>query len=290
LWNGTEITAVEREEQRLTLEYKKNGLPVVNVGGLPTVAVSRKIFSDAMVIDCLKARHDRSWTPKLAFSSNGQGIALAGEDPTFEQAMLAADYVHADGMSVVIASKLTATPLPERIATTDFFHDAAKAAQRNDLSFFILGSTEEQNAAAVDAISRLYPGLRIAGRHHGYFGKKEEEEICELIRSSGTDVLWVALGKPQQEYWCLRNRERLSGVGWIKTCGGLYAFLSGDAPRAPQWMQDLGLEWLFRLIDNPRHLFFRYLITNPRALYRLLRHTQWSPKSVLKSAAKGENE
>lgn len=249
--------------------------PRVRVGGFLTASVSRNALAEQMVRDCLQAREQGSaWIPKVVLSSNGQGVALAGREPGFANVMAQADIIHADGMPVVFASRMTRHPLPERIATTDFFHDAAEAAARHSLSFFILGASEAQNTAATEAIRAQYPGVRIAGHRNGYFGSDEDEAVCAQIRASGADVLWVALGKPKQEAWSIRNRENLRGVGWIKTCGGLYAFLTGDAPRAPAWMQTLGLEWLYRTLQEPTRLGWRYLTTNPYAMYRLLRHTE----------------
>jgi len=250
-------------------------LPTVYVGGFPTVALTRRELAEVMVYDCLEARKSpNEHLPKLVFSSNGQGIALAGRDRSFAEAMRKADIVHADGMSAVFASRLSPTPLPERICTTDFFPDAAEAACAHGLKFFLLGAAEKQNEAAVAAISHMYPDLQLVGRHHGYFDQSEDERICELVRESGADVLWVALGKPRQEFWCVRNHERLKGVGWVKTCGGLYSYFAGDAPRAPRWVRAAGLEWLYRLLDDPKRLAWRYLTTNPYAAYRLLRYTE----------------
>lgn len=262
--------------ESIAVPDKSSGVPTVVVAGLATARVTGDQLAEMMVEDCLAARGAIGTRPKVVFSSNGQGIALAGADAEFSAAMYEADIIHADGMPVVLASKLTGTPLPERIATTDFFHNAAIAAVRSGLSFFVLGATEKQNSAAVDAMVRLYPSLKIAGRHHGYIGPEDDERVSEMIVESGADVVWVALGKPRQEYWCVRNRERLTGVGWIKTCGGLYAFLAGDVRRAPTWMQRLGLEWLYRALEDPRRLGWRYLTTNPRALYRLIRYTNRS--------------
>lgn len=250
-------------------------VPRVVVGGFPTAAVTRTELAAMMVEDCLEARaRGSSWLPRLVFSSNGQGIALAGRDEGFARTMAQADIIHADGMPVVMASRLTRTPLPDRIATTDFFHDAARAAAEHGLRFFMLGASESTNAKVVEAIARLYPNVDVVGRHHGYFGPEQDEEICARIRECGTDVLWVALGKPRQEEWSVRNRERLAGVGWIKTCGGLYAFLTGEASRAPAWMQRWGLEWAYRAALEPRRLAWRYLVTNPYAFYRLLTRTE----------------
>lgn len=252
-----------------------SAIPSVVIGGFPTASVTRSQLADTMVQDCLAARARRdTWRPRLVFSSNGQGIALAGQDRQFASAMAQADIVHADGMPVVFASKLTGKPLPERIATTDFFHDAAMAAARHGFKFFILGATDAQNKAAVEAIGRTYPELEIVGRHHGYFDDADDERICATIRASGAEILWVGLGKPRQEFWCVRNRHRLAGIAWIKTCGGLFAFLAGDASRAPEWMQRLGLEWLYRMLDDPKRLAWRYFTTNPYSLYRLLRYTK----------------
>lgn len=249
--------------------------PRVMVGGLPTVSVTRSQLAEMMAEDCLSARNAAEpVSPKLVFSSNGQGVSLAGMDPDFHATMLQAEWIHGDGQSIVIASKLTEAPLPERIATTDFFHDAAMMAIRHGLSFFIFGGSERQNEAATAAIRALYPDLRIAGRRNGYFKPEEEEAICREIRESGADVLWVGLGKPLQERWSVRNRSRLNGIAWLKTCGGLYAFLSGEAPRAPEWMQHMGLEWLYRTMKDPKRLAWRYLTTNPHSLYRLLAHTR----------------
>jgi N-acetylglucosaminyldiphosphoundecaprenol N-acetyl-beta-D-mannosaminyltransferase len=247
-----------------------DALPRVVLGGFITVAVTRQQLAEQMVADCFAARElGPEALPKIAFSSNGQGIAEAVRNPAFSAAMAGADYIHADGQPVVLASRFTKVPLPERIATTDFFHDAARIAAQTGLKFFILGAGDAQNAAAVEAMRRLYPELQVVGRRHGYFPDDESESVCANIRDSGADVVWVALGKPRQELWSVANRANLGGVGWIKTCGGLYAFLAGDAFRAPRWMQRLGLEWLYRMLEDPKRLGWRYLTTNPIAAWRL---------------------
>ena len=247
----------------------------VTVGGFRTLRTTRQELAALMVRDCIANRATRTALPKLVFSSNGQGISLAGTDLAFASAMSEADIIHADGMSVVIASRLlTKRPLPERIATTDFIDSAAPAAEQAGLSFFLLGSSESQNKAACDVLRTRYPALRIVGRHHGYFDELDDERLCAEIVASGADVLWVALGKPRQEFWCVRNRHRLVGVGWIKTCGGLFSYLTNDVSRAPVWMQDYGLEWLYRTAQEPTRLAWRYLLTNPHSLYRMVRFSR----------------
>jgi exopolysaccharide biosynthesis WecB/TagA/CpsF family protein len=243
-------------------------MKLVELGGLYTAQITREQLAEKMVDDVLQYR-EKKCSPKLVFSSNGQGIALAAVDSRFMNVMDLADIIHADGQSVVSVSKLFKNrELPERIATTDFFHDAAKAAQRANISFFMLGATEEDNKKAIENIRLLYPKLRIAGSHNGYFRGKDQD-VIDAINSSGADVLWVALGKPYQEYWSAKYRDSID-VAWIKTCGGLYDFLSEKSSRAPMWMQKSGLEWLYRLLQDPRRLAIRYLTTNPQALLLLL--------------------
>lgn len=245
-------------------------LETVHVGGFDTVRADRTELANWIGDYCLS----RPSYPAIVFSSNGQGIALHGKDAAYDAAMAAADVIHADGMPVVMASRLmTKTPIRGRSATTDLFHDVAKVAGERGLKFFVLGANESQNKRAVEEMKRRYPQAEIVGRRNGYFSDAENAEVCAEIVASGADVLWVGLGKPKQEIWCHQNREALAGVGVIKTCGGLYAFLCGDAPRAPEWMQSLGLEWLYRLKGDPRRLFKRYMVTNVQAAFRILRQT-----------------
>lgn len=262
---------------------------LICIGGLPTICLTRQGLANIMVKDCKTARlSGDAWLPSLVFSSNGQGVALAAQEPGFRATMCEADWIHADGQSIVFASRLTKAPLPERIATTDFIHDASQAAVANKLSFFMFGGSEKQNEAATLALQEMYPDLIIAGRRSGYFRTEDEEDICAQIRAAKPDILWIGLGKPLQEQWSVRNRHRLNGVGWIKTCGGLYAFLAGDAPRAPQWMQNLGLEWLFRTIKEPRRLGWRYLTTNPYSFYHLIAGTRRIPLDPKKQHGLGQ--
>jgi len=244
----------------------------VTVGGLRTACVSRAQLAQLMVGDCLAARGGKR-APKLVFASNGHAIAMASTDRAFRRQFEAATLIHADGQPVVLASRtMTRSPIPERSATTDFIHDAAAAARDAGLRFFLLGATEAANAQCAERLRQDYPGLEIAGRRDGYFAKAEEAAICEAINRSGADVLWVGLGVPLEYDFCIRNRHRLS-AGWIVTAGGCFNFVSGQYRRAPGWMQAAGLEWLYRLWREPKRLFWRYAVTNPRALFTILTHT-----------------
>jgi exopolysaccharide biosynthesis WecB/TagA/CpsF family protein len=245
----------------------------VTVGGIRTACLSRDGLSRMMLQDCLDARTNPKSMPKLVFASNGHAIAMAAQDPVFKFVFDQADIVHADGQAAVFASRLlTATPIPERSATTDFIHDAAQMAAQHGLRFFLLGATEETNARAAQVLRETYPGLQIVGRRHGYFGRDDEDDICDEINLTQPDVIWVGLSVPLEYEFAVRNKARLR-AGWLVTCGGCYNFVTGAYKRAPAWMQAIGLEWLFRLAREPKRLFWRYAVTNPLAIFLLLTRT-----------------
>ena len=245
---------------------------VATVGGIETACLSRAQLANLMVNDCFQARR-RQKPPQLVFAANGHAIALHATDAEFRAQFDVADIVHADGQPVVIASRLLASAaIPERSATTDFIHDAAKAAQANGLKVFLLGATEQVNAHCAEILRFTYPGLQIAGRRNGYFSRDEEDAVCEAINASDADIVFVGLGVPLEYGFCARNKAKLR-AGWVVTCGGCFNFVTGDYTRAPQWMQKFSLEWLYRLALEPRRLFWRYAITNPLALFLLAART-----------------
>jgi exopolysaccharide biosynthesis WecB/TagA/CpsF family protein len=254
--------------------YEKSGpVRTVRVGGIDTACLTKAELVQRMIEDCRVARRTSS-PPKLVFASNGSVIARYHREPEFRDLINQADIIDADGMPLIHASRvLSDTPLPERIATTDFIIDASAAAIPAGLRFFFLGGREEDSRSAFEYFTMRFPGLMLVGRRNGYFNQYDETSICEEVRSKNVDVLWVGLGSPLQESFAVRNRMRLKGVGWIRTCGGMLDYYSGRSPRAPLWMQKAALEWLFRSGLEPRRLGSRYLRTNVPALYHLLTKT-----------------
>jgi len=247
----------------------------VTVGGIKTARVGRGSLAQQMLADCLEARTSEA-SPKLVFASNGHVIAMAAQDKNFRNTFCQADIIHADGQAVVFASLLTGSPIPERSATTDFIYDAAALAVQHGLRFYLLGATEEANAKAAEILIRRYPGLLIVGRRHGYFSQVEEDEICDEINLTKPDVIWVGLSAPLEYEFAVRNKRQLK-AGWLVTCGGCFNFVTGAYKRAPSWMQQAGLEWLFRLAREPKRLFWRYAVTNPLAIFLLLTRTNKAP-------------
>ena len=255
------------------LKHQPKTYPEVIAGGLRTACVSRAELVRLMVRECREARAIGRAAPKLVFHANGQAISLAARDAEFRRFHEIADHVHADGQPLVFATRFLALPrIPERSPVTDFFHDAASAARIAGLRFYLLGSTKGDNAACAEIRRERYPGLIIAGRKHGYFKMEEEVSVCDEINAADADVVWVGLGIPMQQAFCIRNRHRIR-AGWLVAAGGCFNYVSGRYKRAPRWMQRAGLEWLHRLWREPKRLFLRYAVTNPHALYLLLTRT-----------------
>jgi exopolysaccharide biosynthesis WecB/TagA/CpsF family protein len=249
---------------------RSHGVTRVWVGGLPIAVIDRAQSAELMVQVAL-ARRGALTPPPVITSANGQVLAMGAQSPALRAAMLAADLIHADGMPLVFASRLKGSiPLPERVATTDLFHDVASRAQTAGASFYLLGASAEVIDAAIGNVRRAYPQLKLAGYRNGYFAPSQENEIVAEIDGSGADILWIGMGFPAEIAFALRNRARLPRVGLIKTSGGLFDFVAGRNRRAPRWMQAAGLEWLYRTAREPRRLLSRYLTTNPYAVYLLL--------------------
>jgi N-acetylglucosaminyldiphosphoundecaprenol N-acetyl-beta-D-mannosaminyltransferase len=245
-------------------------VPWIPLGGLP-IAVINCDESARLMIDSALARRGSEQPPLIVTSANGQVISMCARDQDLLALFVATDLIHADGMPLVMASRWQCdTPLPERVATTDLFHDVAREAQSRGASFYFLGGTPGTIDQTVQAVRKRYPRLTICGYRHGYFGDNECQRVVDEINNAKPDVLWIGMGVPREQVFSLRHRHQLTRVGIIKTSGGLFDFLSGKNPRAPMWMQRAGLEWLFRLALEPRRLFRRYLLTNPHALYLLV--------------------
>ncbi|QLC22454.1 WecB/TagA/CpsF family glycosyltransferase [Parasphingopyxis sp. CP4] len=232
---------------------------------------SRADLVDALSADCAeREQQSNGFRTRLVFDANGHGLSLAGRDKEFRNALGEADIVHADGGFLIPASRWFAgAPITERSATTDLFHDFARRAETEDLSFYLLGGTEEVNEQCAARMGELYPCLNIVGRRHGYFEPPEEADIVAAIADAAPDILWIGLGKPKEQFFAVRHRDALNAT-WAVTCGGCYNYVTGHYRRAPKWMQRMHLEWLHRALTNPS-LIGRYLTSSPHALWLIVR-------------------
>ena len=227
------------------------------------------------MVDAAMARRGAQ-APTLVFTSaNGQVLSMCEADDDIRALFLACDLISADGMPLVFASQLLSEPkLPERVATTDLVYEVAEIAQGCGTTFYLLGATAAVIERAAQHLRELYPRLEIVGCRSGYFKPEEEADTVAAINDARPDILWLGLGVPAEQRFAIRNRDRLRGVGLVKTSGGLFDFLSGKNSRAPDWMQAAGLEWAYRIYQEPKRLVGRYIRTNPHALFLLLTKTK----------------
>lgn len=241
-------------------------IPTVTVGGLPIAVLDRPATADWMIRAARDRRRGRR--PLYLTSANGEVIARASSDAELAGLIDMADQIVADGQPLVLASRYRCrTALPERVATTDLFHDVARRAEETGTTFYMLGATPDELEKAVANVRAAYPRLRLVGHCHGFLkGEALDAKIAE-IDALAPDILWLAMGVPHEQRFVARFGDRLSQVGMIKTSGGLFNFLSGTNRRAPDWMQRASLEWAFRIWLEPRRLFWRYAVTNPKAIW-----------------------
>ena len=248
-------------------------IPRISLGGLRIAVLDLEQTADFMINLVFPRRLVAR--PLFLTSANGEVLARCSTETATNRAFRAADLINADGQPLVTVSRLRSLmPLPERVATTDLFHVVARKAEAADLSFYMFGAEERENAAAIANVRKMYPRLRIVGHCHGYLRGEALRAKVHEINALAPDYLWVALGVPYEQAFVAEFNPHLANVGVIKTAGGLFNYLSGSCRRAPKWMQEAGLEWAWRTWLEPRRLFWRYLTTNPRALYLLFKRSR----------------
>ncbi|WP_423799688.1 WecB/TagA/CpsF family glycosyltransferase [Neobacillus sp. SAB-20_R2A] len=182
-------------------------------------------------------------------TANPEIVMYANQDNKYQSIINSADFVIADGIGVVIGSKVLGSPLPERIAGFDLMVELLKLGNENGWSAYFLGSKKDVIEKAVQNIHHSFPSLQIAGWHDGYFNW-EASTIPEEIREKKPDLIFVALGLPRQEKWIYENIGGFEN-GLFMGVGGSFDVLSGTVKRAPIVWQKLNLEWLYRLLKQP---------------------------------------
>jgi N-acetylglucosaminyldiphosphoundecaprenol N-acetyl-beta-D-mannosaminyltransferase len=165
-------------------------------------------------------------------------------------------------MGIVLGARFLGYNIPERVAGIDLFLKLISMSAKKNYPIYLLGSKDEVVKNTASKLQSLYPTINIAGYHHGYFWENEEE-IVEKIKASGAKLLFVAITSPKKENFINRWKEKL-GVTFVMGVGGTFDVVSGKVKRAPLWMQKYGLEWFFRIIQEPRRMWKRYLVTNTK--------------------------
>lgn len=213
-----------------------------------------------------------SGQPHQVVTVNLDFLSISARNPDFRTTLNTADLAVADGMPLVWLSRLRGQPLPERVAGVELVIESCRLAAQLDRGVFLLGGGPGVAQAASRRLQTMYPGLRIAGTYSppvGPLGPRENQRIVDVIRDSGADFLFVALGAPRQDLWIREHQSQLQmpvamGVGCVLD------LLAGTVSRAPLWMQRTGLEWAFRLSHEPQRLWHRYLVNDLPMLARLV--------------------
>ncbi len=204
----------------------------------------------------------REHCSKYVVTPNADHIVRLQTDPKFQAVYQGASLIVADGMPVVWASKWLGNPLPERITGADLLPHLCKEAALVGLSVYFLGAAEGVAEIAATKLTAAYPTLKVAGWYSPPFGFEKDSQECQRIvnqiNQCSPDLIFVGLGSPKQEYWIADNRHLLK-TGVLLGIGASIGFAAGTEKRAPQWMQKFGLEWLHRLLQDPRRLAIRYL-------------------------------
>jgi N-acetylglucosaminyldiphosphoundecaprenol N-acetyl-beta-D-mannosaminyltransferase len=204
--------------------------------------------------------------PTLNASLNAAKLVRMQTDSELRESIELCDLVTADGVPVVWAARALGHPVPGRVNGTDLMELLFAHAAERGYSVYLLGSEAGILSRARAEIERRHPAIRIAGTQHGFFAPSEEEAVVKRIAAARPDILFVALGTPQKELFQAQHRDEL-GVPFTMGVGGSFEVLAGMRKRAPRWAQRTGLEWAFRLVQEPRRLAGRYVVGNTRFVY-----------------------
>ena len=202
---------------------------------------------------------------------NAHVLNQSRANPALREALEQADLVYCDGYGVRLAAKALDAEIPHRMTGADWIYGLAALCELGGQSVYLLGAEPGVTAEAARRLGRWYPRLQIAGTHHGYFdiGSAHDDRVVEDINARRPDIVLVGMGTPKQELWVAQNAARLeTDVVW--TVGALFDYVSGRVPRAPRWLADNGLEWIFRLAIEPQRMWRRYLLGNPVFISRVM--------------------
>jgi N-acetylglucosaminyldiphosphoundecaprenol N-acetyl-beta-D-mannosaminyltransferase len=204
--------------------------------------------------------------PALNASLNAAKLVRMQTDGELRRSIELCDLVTADGVPVVWAARALGHEVPGRVNGTDLMEILFAHAAERGYSVYLLGSEPGVLSRARAEIERRHPAIRIVGTQHGFFPAGEEPAVVERIAAARPDILFVALGTPQKELFQARHRDAL-GVPFTMGVGGSFEVLGGLRKRAPRWAQRSGLEWAFRLAQEPRRLAGRYVVGNTRFVF-----------------------
>jgi len=187
------------------------------------------------------------------------------------------DLMNIDGMSIVWALRFLGYSIPERVACPDLANDILALAERENYSIFLFGAKETSLSQSVKNLSADFPKLNIAGHRNGYYQTKDEYAIVEMINDSMPDILLLGMPSPQKELFVEKYKDKLQ-VKYFFGVGGFFDILSGKTKRAPLWMQKTGLEWIYRFMQEPKRMWYRYMVGNIKFIGLVIKE-KWKGKN-----------
>ena len=202
---------------------------------------------------------------------NAAKLVKAQKDTELRESVITSDLIIADGAPVVWASRLLRRPLPERVTGIDLFEQLLAIANEKSWSIHFLGATDDVLRGVLDRIHREHPRIRIAGSRNGYFDICDSDSVADDVAASNPDVIFVAITSPKKERFLKLLGER-TAIPVAHGVGGSFDVYAGKTRRAPRWMQRSGLEWFYRILQEPRRMWRRYAVTNTLFLLLLGRN------------------
>ena len=260
IWLVQKIVKAERHSHNRPSKFSLFGVTLANVS-----------MADAVdfVMKSLKGKDVDGGISKFAFV-NADCVNQLHHDNGYREILSRFDAVFPDGVGIKIASRIHGYDLTENINGTDMFPLLCERLQAEGKSIYLHGASKAVVSKLVKNLQDDYPQLKIGGFSDGYSYANKADELHTLINNSNADLLLVAMGAPRQEAWINKHVGCLN-VKAVMGVGGLFDFYSGEVSRAPEWLRELSLEWVWRLIQQPRDKAQRYLIGNPIFLFRALR-------------------
>lgn len=223
--------------------------------GLPLDPLTMRETADVV------ERHIATGQPGAHAGLNAANVMTAHADAVYARDLDAADIVSPDGQSVVWAGRLLGAAVPERVTGIDLMVELLKRARMHDWPVYLIGARADVVAELARRISMN--GIAVAGFRDGYFGIDQDREVAAAVRASGAQLLFIGMPSPRKERFII-GAAREAGIPFSIGVGGSFDVLAGRLRRAPRWAQQLGLEWTYRLAQEPRRLLRRYAITNIR--------------------------
>lgn len=212
----------------------------------------------------------RTRTPTQHVVINALKINLMQEDPKLCQIVNDCPLINADGMSIVWGARLLGIPVKERVAGVDLFIKLCEKSAEKGYKIYLFGAKEEVVKKTKAVLEERYPGIQICGYRNGYFSEADEPDIVEDMAKSGADIMFVGFSSPKKEYW-IHNHINDLNIPFVMGVGGSFDWVAGVTHRAPEWIEKCGLAWFFRFIQEPRRLWRRYLIGNPKFVLLVLK-------------------